>query len=135
VALLDSLGQEGSICVYSGYEARVIRELAEALPELRTDLENLLPRLWDLHPVIKAHYYHPGFQGSYSIKSVLPTLVPALAYSNLEIQGGGMASFQFYRMVFEEVDAVERKRIRDALLQYCERDTLAMVELRRALGS
>jgi hypothetical protein len=36
-------------------------------------------------------------------------------------------------MVFLESDWVERHSIREALLRYCERDTLAMVELRRAL--
>jgi hypothetical protein len=36
-------------------------------------------------------------------------------------------------MVFEETDWVEKARIREALLKYCERDTLAMVELRKAL--
>jgi hypothetical protein len=36
-------------------------------------------------------------------------------------------------MVFLETDWIERANIQAALLQYCKRDTLAMVELRRAL--
>ena len=36
-------------------------------------------------------------------------------------------------MVFVETDWVERATIEEALLRYCGRDTLAMVELRRAL--
>jgi hypothetical protein len=36
-------------------------------------------------------------------------------------------------MVFVETDWVERANIQEALLAYCKRDTLAMVELRRAL--
>jgi hypothetical protein len=36
-------------------------------------------------------------------------------------------------MVFVETDWVERVTIEEALLRYCARDTLAMVELRRAL--
>jgi hypothetical protein len=36
-------------------------------------------------------------------------------------------------MAFEAIAAAEKARIRTALLKYCERDTLAMVELRRAL--
>jgi ribonuclease D len=36
-------------------------------------------------------------------------------------------------MVFVETDWIERAAIRDALLRYCARDTLAMLELRRAL--
>ena len=82
---------------------------------------------------MKAHYYHPGFAGSYSIKAVLPALVPVLAYDDLEIQEGTMASVQFARMVCGDIGLSEKARIKAALLKYCERDTLAMVEVRKAL--
>lgn len=131
--LLDSLGREGSICVYSDYERTVIGRLAEALPSLRQELQRLLTRLWDLYAVVRDHYYHPAFKGSYSIKSVLPAVVPHLSYDDLEIQDGEFAARAYYRMVFEETDWVEKVRIREALLAYCARDTLAMVELRAAL--
>ncbi len=133
VALLDSLGQEGSICVYSGYERSILEGLAEALPGLRRELRHLVSRLWDLLPVIRDSYYHPAFNGSYSIKAVLPALVPGLGYGELEIQEGGAAAQLYDRMVFHEGDWVEKIRIREALLKYCERDTLAMVEIRKAL--
>jgi hypothetical protein len=90
-------------------------------------------RLWDLFPIIRDHYYHPAFCGSYSIKSILPALVPSLAYDDLAIKEGGHAASQYYRMVFVETDWVERAAIEEALLRYCARDTLALVELRRAL--
>jgi predicted RecB family nuclease len=133
VALLKSIGQKGSVCTYTGYEQSVLTGLADALPHLRQDLLRVRARLWDLHPIIKAHYYHPAFNGSYSIKAVLPAVVPHLAYDDLEIQEGTMASLQFYRMVFDDGEAAEKARLRTALLKYCERDTLAMVELRKAL--
>lgn len=60
-------------------------------------------------------------------------MVPHLAYDDLEIQEGTKASLQFHRMVFDEGDPAEKARLRTALIKYCERDTLAMVELRRAL--
>jgi predicted RecB family nuclease len=132
-ALLTSLGDTGSICTYTGYERGVLTALADALPHLRHELDRVCERLWDLHPVVKANYYHPGFEGSYSIKAVLPALVPALAYDDLEIQEGTMASVQFARMVFDDLDLAEQARIRTALLNYCARDTLAMVEVRKAL--
>jgi hypothetical protein len=44
-----------------------------------------------------------------------------------------MASLQFHRMAFGDADSAEKATIRTALLIYCERDTLAMVELRKAL--
>ena len=132
-ALIESLGERGSICVYSAYEEAMIRQLAEAFPEFRSAFKPILKRLWDLHPIIKDHYYHPGFKGSYSMKSVLPALAPSLAYDDLPIREGGQAAAEYYRMVFVETDWVERAAIREALLRYCARDTFAMVELRRIL--
>jgi hypothetical protein len=132
-ALLESLGDRGSICVYSPYERSILEQLAVAVPSLRQALLRIVGRLWDLFPIIRDHYYHPAFGGSYSIKSVLPAMVPSLAYDDLAIKEGGHAASQYYRMVFVETDWVEQATIEEALLRYCARDTLAMVELRRAL--
>ncbi|MEK7351131.1 MAG: DUF2779 domain-containing protein [Nitrospirota bacterium] len=132
-ALLESLGDKGSICVYSPYERSILEQLAVAVPSLRQALLRIVGRLWDLFPIVRDHYYHPAFGGSYSIKSVLPAMVPSLAYDDLAIKEGGHAASQYYRMVFVETDWVERANIQEALLAYCKRDTLAMVELRRAL--
>lgn len=132
-ALIESLGEKGSIVVYSAYEEAIIRQLAETFPEFKSAFNAIAKRLWDLLPVIKSHYYHPAFNGSYSIKSVLPAVVPSLGYGDLTIQGGGQAAAEYYRMVFLESDWVERAAIQEALLRYCARDTLAMVELRRVL--
>lgn len=132
-ALLESIGKEGSICVYSEYERHILETLCEAVPSLEQDLRLVIARLWDLFPVIRDNYYHPQFKGSFSIKSVLPALVPSLSYDDLEIQEGSLAAQQYHRMVFEETDWVEKARIRDALLRYCERDSLGMLEIRRVL--
>lgn len=133
LTLLKSIGREGTICVYSGYEARILKELADAFPRFQSDIDQAIERFWDLLSVIRGHYYHPEFWGSFSIKSVLPAVVPSLGYDDLEIQEGTMASLQYYRMIFEVSDETERTRLRTALLKYCERDTQAMVALRGAL--
>ncbi len=133
-ALIESLGEKGSIVVYSAYEEAMIKQLVEAFPEFRTAFNPILKRLWDLHPIIKDHYYHPSFQGSYSIKAVLPAVVPSMGYEDLAIKEGGQAASEYYRMVFVETDWIEQSTIKEALLRYCARDTLAMVELRRVLG-
>jgi predicted RecB family nuclease len=132
-SLIESLGDAGTIVVYSSYEEAMMRQVAEAFPEFRQALSAITKRLWDLLPVIKEHYYHPGFQGSYSIKFVLPAIVPAMSYRDLLIQEGGQAASEYYRMVFVEEDWVEQAKIKEALLEYCARDTMAMVELRRVL--
>jgi len=132
-ALIDSLGEQGHICVYSPYERSILEQLAEALPDWRSELKQIIGRIWDLYEVIKDYYYHPEFLGRYSIKDVLPAVVPSLSYDDLMIKEGGQAASEYYRMVFLETDWIERAMIEEALRQYCKRDTLAMVELRRAL--
>jgi len=132
-ALIESLGEMGSICVYSAYEEAMMKQLVEAFPEFRSAFNAIIKRLWDLHPIIKDHYYHPAFQGSYSIKSVLPAVVPSMGYEDLIIREGGQVASEYYRMVFVETDWIEQTTIREALLRYCARDTIAMVELRRVL--
>ena len=131
--LLESVGQEGTICVYSEYERHILECLCEAVPSLKQELRLVIARLWDLHPVIRDNYYHPEFQGSFSIKSILPALVPSLSYDDLHIQEGSLAAQQYHCMVFEETDWVEKARIREALLRYCERDSLGMLEVRKVL--
>lgn len=133
-ALIASLGDRGSICVYSAYERSIIEQLADALPEYRQAFLAIVKRLWDLHPIVRDHYYHPGFGGSYSLKEVLPALVPSLGYDDLGIKEGGQAASEYYKMIFVETDWIERAKIQEALRAYCRRDTLAMVELRRALA-
>ena len=131
-ALIDAAGDRGTICVYSGFERTVIKALSRELPEHSLGLDALLERLWDLLKVIQGNYYHPDFHGSFSIKSVLPVLVPEMGYDDLAIADGREASAA-YQNSLERVADEERRRIHDALRQYCRQDTLAMLELRSAL--
>ena len=50
----------------------------------------------------------------------------------LAITEGGAAATAYARLQFEDVDEVERRMIREALLRYCELDTLAMVMIVQA---
>ena len=132
--LIEALGSEGSVCTYSGYERRMIRELAEALPERAGQLRAIEPRLVDLHPVVRDGYYHPAFRGSFSIKKVLPALRPGMGYDDLAI-GDGLTAAVRYASALASAGSEDRRRTFDDLRAYCAHDTLAMVELRKALGS
>ena len=135
LSLLEALQGDGSIVVYSSFEKTIIKKLAEDLFHVAIGLEALLPRLHDLMKVIRRDYYHPAFRGSFSIKKVLPALVPALDYSDLQIQGGAAAAALYRRMIDSDTPIAERDSIRENLLRYCERDTLAMVKVREALAA
>ena len=73
------------------------------------------------------YYYHPDQKGSASIKAVLPTLTN-LSYQELEINNGTSAS-----EAFEQLYKNNNEQTRQHLLQYCKLDTLAMVEIIKAL--
>ena len=67
-------------------------------------------------------------KGSYSIKLVLPALVPELSYDDLSIKEGGTASNTFLSMVNGTFEGDEEETKRQ-LLQYCKLDTYAMVRI------
>ena len=114
---------------YSGYEQATLRRLAMVFPEFEAALSALRDRTFDLLKLMRENYYHPRFHGSFSIKSVLPALVPEMSYGDLEIQHGLIAAIDFLRMVAAETEKVEKDQIRQALLAYCQRDTEAMVRV------
>ena len=130
--LIEALGHEGTICTYSGYERQVLRALAAALPEQAEALDAIESRLFDLLPVVRNAYYHPDFRGSFSIKNVLPALVPGMSYDDLAVVEGQTAAVR-YALALASTDHHERHRAFDDLRAYCARDTLAMVKLRDAL--
>ena len=133
VTLLEALEGRGSVITYTSYEEGVIRGLAEDLPRYRDQLLAILGRIIDLYVIIKKHYYHPEFHGSFSLKSVLPALLPEMDYRNLDVQEGQQAGLEYLRMINNYTSSDEKEKIRKALLNYCERDTLAMLKIREDL--
>jgi hypothetical protein len=134
-ALRENIGPGGDIIVYNqAFEIGRLRECAEAFPEYRMFVKDACARIKDLLvPFRKFLYYHPDQLGSASIKKVLPVLVPELSYAEMEIGDGGTASSEYVRVTFGEVEETDRHRVRQALLKYCELDTLAMIRIIQAL--
>lgn len=134
VQLIQDCGSEGDILVYNiGFERSKLQQLAELYPWHKTALEAIILRMKDLMiPFQQKWYYDPKMKGSYSIKYVLPALVPELSYQNLEIQEGGTASNVFVQMVTGEFTGNVEETKKD-LLEYCKMDTLAMVSIVKKL--
>ncbi len=144
--LVEALEGSAPVVAYNAsFERQCIRGLAEAAPRLAAPLAALESRVVDLLPVVRDAVYHPAFHGSFSLKTVLPALVPELSYDDLEIRDGERASVELERLMLErepgadreqrELDFGGRARTREALLRYCERDTWAMVKLLEKLRS
>lgn len=119
----------GPIIVYNqSFEKRIIKGLAEAVPDLGERLMALNSRIVDLLPIVKRNYYHPKMKGSWSIKSVLPCLVPKLHYSDLgEVQDGTQAQQAYFDLTRGALTVGEIEALRMDLLDYCRLDTYAMV--------
>jgi hypothetical protein len=129
-SLIATVRSRGPVLVYNAaFEASRLRELADLLLDLAEALQAIIERIVDLLPVARDHYYHPDMRGSWSIKAVLPTIAPELTYDNLEVADGGMAQEAFQEILRPETADNRREILRSQLLQYCERDTFAMVRL------
>jgi predicted RecB family nuclease len=129
-SLCDSLGERGSIVVYSQqFESQRLLDLASRLPEFSGRINKIQRRLWDLLPIVRDHVYHPAFAGSYSLKSVLPALVPEMSYAGMEVADGQTAGIAWESLVRGGLEWHERERISKALLDYCGQDTLGMLRL------
>jgi hypothetical protein len=136
--LAEDITPAGSIVAYSDKTERsIIRRLAGESAEHGQTLIAMDNRFIDLlKPFQQLMYYHPDFNGSFSIKAVLPALFPddeTLNYKGLDIQAGDMASM-LYANLDQIDDQDERQKTRGALLEYCKLDTLAMVMIWRKLS-
>ncbi len=131
--LIRDLGNIGSVLMYTSFEKRIIRELAETYPDLAVELNLIILRLADLEAIIRKNFYHPDFHGSTSIKKTLPALVPELSYEGLKIGEGGTAMSEFAYMAMGKYGREEVRRKKKYLLEYCKLDTVAMVKLHERL--
>ena len=130
-SLVHAIGNDGIIMVYNAvFERGVIMQMAELFDDLAPALRAMASRLFDLLPFAREHYYHPAMMGSWSIKSVLPTIAPDLDYANLEsVRSEDMVEPAYFEMVNAATSTERRDALAHALLTYCARDTLAMVRL------
>lgn len=135
-SLQKHLGTSGSIIVWhKGFECGRNDEIANRIPEMKSFMDSLKERVYDLEDIFRKQYHiHRDFRGGTSIKRILPVLVPELSYKDLEIQDGGTAAETWNKITggyFVEVD--KKKAIRN-LKKYCERDTYAMYAIWKHLA-
>ena len=132
-SLVKNLQSDGDILVYNiGFERGKLKDLIKYFPKYEYELQSIIDRMKDLMiPFKEKWYYVPEMQGSYSIKKVLPALVPDLSYGNLSINKGDIASLEFLNLSKKPTD--EQENIRKDLLEYCKMDTFAMFKILEVL--
>lgn len=122
--LVSELGSSGTIIAHNAsFEKKVLSDLGLDYDLRFADLIDPFRNFW---------YYSPLQHGSCSIKKVLPALI-GKDYSTLVIQEGGTAQREWMRITFTDTDSEDLNSTREALLAYCEQDTLAMVEIVQVL--
>jgi hypothetical protein len=129
-------GAETIVAYYASFEAGCIQHLADAVPEHAAALLKIKERIVDLLPIVRDNVYDLAFNGSFSLKKVLPALVPALSYEGLAVKEGGTAMALLAQLLLDpgKIGGDEAvQKLREDLLAYCDRDTEAMVRLAEAL--
>ena len=123
--LVADIPSDVTVLAYNmSFEKGVIKKLAESFPELSTHLLSINKNMKDLMiPFQKKYYVTPSMNGSYSIKYVLPALVPELD----GVQNGSQAMNAFANM--SKMEEGEKQKMRNSLIEYCKLDTLAMVKI------
>jgi hypothetical protein len=135
-AILEACKAAATVTAYSAqFERGCIELVADACPDQAALLKGIADNLVDLQPIVRENVYDEKFAGSFSIKRVVPALVPGLDYSDLPIAEAETASVQLARIILggPTVHPEERAELREALLEYCKRDTAAMVALSNRL--
>ena len=132
-SLIANIPDDVTVLAYNmGFEQGVIKKLADMFNEFAVPLMKIHDNIQDLMtPFQKKDYYTPSMKGSYSIKHILPAIVPEMqkAYTALEYIQNGAEAMQMYPKFATMKDKKEVAKLREALLRYCELDTLAMVKI------
>lgn len=135
--LLEAVGEEGPVMVFSAYERTQLKALAKVFPDLEAALMRLVSRLVDLYPMAREGYYDPRMLGSWSIKKIEPTLPPdekALSYAEMGEVADGMAAQGAYALMTNQAVIGTRKdELRDQSLRYCGGDTWNLLRFVRVM--
>ena len=131
--LCQDIQDGGTVLVYNKtFEGSILKRLAEDFPQLAERLNSINGSIKDLYKVFsKGYYYNRAMGSSLSIKSVLPALFPndsELDYHSLDGVHNGAEAMTIFPKI-KDMPLDEQLRARQALLKYCELDTLAMVKV------
>lgn len=128
-ALQRNIGPRGNLIAWNmRFERGCNKLLGKMFPQHVHFLHDMSDRTVDLMDPFKNDYVDLAFQGSTSIKKVLPVLCPGLSYNDDAIHDGGMAVAAWVEMV-ETINEHRREKLARELREYCELDSLAMVRI------
>lgn len=129
-AFLEATKEPGQIVVFNTLlEKGILYQLGKLFPSYAGAIKERVLRMVDLEtPFKKDWFYHPGMLGGYSMKNILPALVPELSYNNLNIRDGADAMLIYQQLVEEKDDVKKEAQLAD-LKAYCQMDTLGLYKV------
>lgn len=128
--LSGALPENACILTYNqAFEIGRLKAIARRLPHWQERVTEIIAGIRDLMlPFREKSVYLWPMAGSYSIKRVLPALVPELSYDDLTIGNGEDASMAWLT-IYHNPDAPDAADLRGKLLEYCHLDTWGMVRI------
>lgn len=122
--LVDTCRKYAHILVYDkNLERMVLQNLKVLYPAMAESLIKIEERLIDISDVFKnLHYYHPGFKGSFSLKTLMQVLMPEYSYDGIV---SGLAAMDEYDQYLSEENPIHRELLKNRLTDYCEMDAKA----------
>ena len=128
--LIDTIPEDACTIVYNAaFEKGILNSLADTFPEYREKLMNIYNNIVDLmEPFRSKLYYVKEMKGSYSLKAVVPVLLPELSYESLTISDGGQASAEYLKLLTPESEP-HKEKIKKSLKRYCCFDTFVMIKI------
>lgn len=135
-SLIKSCGKRGPILVYNrGFEAMVLNDLARLFPGWSDALVGIRDRMVDLLPLMRGHYYHPDMRGSWSLKTVLPTIAPDMVHADRgDVADGQAAQSAYLEAIDPSTDPARRAALKSALEDYCALDTSGLAAIVQTLS-
>jgi len=137
-SLIDVLGTEGPIYAHNvSTERSVLKKVVskDCCKDLKPQVEAIINRLEDTIPLTKALFYSPEMMGSYSLKSIVKAIPTTVEYGEEGVADGSDAASHWFDCTEEDITLEEKKHHTEALVRYCAKDTLALVDLIRFLQS
>jgi len=128
--LLNDIPENSCVLAYNmSFEIGILNDLKGWFPEHEEKIDHIISNMRDLMiPFRSKAIYNWKMEGSYSLKKVLPALVPELSYEGMDVSDGANASDTWLKMItMQNPEEIEKSR--KALLEYCCLDTLAMVKI------
>ncbi|MCC6277278.1 MAG: DUF2779 domain-containing protein [Oligoflexia bacterium] len=118
------------VAYYSAFETQRIEELADYSKEHKAGLLKLLDRFVDPLPIFRDFVYDNGFEGSFSLKTVAPSILgDSHSYEGVVVADGSAAQRAFEEIINPITNSERREKLIKASLEYCKKDTQVMVDL------